>query len=178
MKRILIVICSTVMVCLLAAWPNTARAQGGFEPVAGDAFNRAVPADFYLEGNHIPVEKRNAAVLRNAKGARLVLALLDTSGYSSQIQQKYMGMLITETKVSVCGNTVGVGSYGFGMERPAAATSNAAAPFRIYDQAGQKIGECAAKKDDSVKQPKPLAVTTAEAGKAKLYLGKYVVEIK
>ncbi|HMD83540.1 MAG TPA: hypothetical protein VKO18_02425 [Terriglobia bacterium] len=177
MKKTLMIIGFIVMVCLLAAWPNTARAQGGFELVTGDAFTRAVPADFYLEGNHIPVEKRNAAVLKNAKGARVVLGLIDTTGYSSQIQQKYIGMLISETKISVCGNAIGVGSYGLGLERPAA-TSGADAPFRIYNQAGEKVGECAAKKDDSVKQPKPLEVTAAKVGPAKLYLGKYVIEIK
>jgi hypothetical protein len=177
MKKILMVIGFSVIVCLLAVWPNTVRAQGGFEPVAGDAFNRAVPTDFYLVGEHIPVEKRNATVLKNAAGKRVVLGLIDTSGYSSQIKQKYTGMLITETKLSVCGNTIGVGSYGFGLDRPAP-TSNADAQFRIYDQAGVKVGECAAKKDDSVKQPRPLAVTTAKAGPAKLYLGKYFVEIK
>src|SRR5579872_3867769 len=91
--------------CLALVVPVAARAQGGFAPVAGDAFNRAVPTDFYLVGEHIPVEKRNAAVLKNAKGARVVIALIDTSGYSSQIQQKYTGMLITETKLSVCGNS-------------------------------------------------------------------------
>ena len=107
----------------------------------------------------------------------MVLALLDTSGYSSQIQQKYTGMLITETSISVCGNALGVGSYGFGLERPAA-PSAADAPFRIYNQAGEKVGECAAKKDESVKQPKPLATTTAKGEPAKLYLGKYVIDIK
>ncbi|MGD1103308.1 MAG: hypothetical protein ABSA59_14745 [Terriglobia bacterium] len=177
MKKTLMVIGFIVMVGLLAAWPNTARAQGGFEPVAGDAFNRAVPTDFYLVGEHIPVDKRNAAVLKNAKGARVVMGLIVTTGYSSQIQQKYTGMLITETKLSVCGNAIGVGSYGFGLERPAP-PSNADAPFRIYDQAGEKVGECAAKKDDSVKQPRPLDVATAKGGPAKLYLGKYVIEIK
>ncbi len=177
MKKTLMIIGFIGMVCLLAVWPNTARAQGGFEPVTGVAFDHAVPADFYLEGNHIPVQKRNADVLKNAKGARVVLALLDTSGYSSQIQQKYLGMLITETRISVCGNPLGVGSYGLGMERPAA-TSNANAPFKIYNQAGEKVGECAAKKDDSVKQPTPLAVTTAKDGPTKVYLGKYVLEIK
>jgi hypothetical protein len=85
-------------------------------------------------------------------------------------------MLITETNISVCGNAVGVGSYGFGLERPAA-TSNADAPFRIYNQAGEKVGECAAKKDNSVKQPKPLTVTTGISGPTKLYLGRYVIEI-
>ncbi len=177
MKKTLIVFGFTVMVCLLAAWPNTACAQGGFELVTGEAITRAVPGDFYLEGNRIPVEKRNAVLLKNAQGARVVLGLLDTTGYSSQIQQKYHGMLITETKISVCGNALGVGSYGFGLERPAA-DANADAPFRIYNQAGEKVGECAAKKDDSVKQPRPLAVTTVKAGPAKLYLGKYVIEIK
>jgi hypothetical protein len=177
MKKTLIVFGFTVMVCLLAAWPNSARAQGGFELVTGDAFNRAVPADFYLEGNRIPVDKRNAVLLKNDKGARVVLGIIDTTGYSSQIKQKYTGMLITETKIEVCGNALGVGSYGFGLERPAP-TSNADAPFKIYNQAGEKVGECATKKDDSVKQPRPLAVTTAKGGPAKLYLGKYVIEIK
>ena len=177
MKKTLLVIGCIQLLCLLSVWPSTARAQGGFEVVTGDAFDRAVPADFYLEGNHIPVEKRNSAVLKNAKGARIVLGLIDTTGYSSQIQQKYMGMLITETRISVCGNPIGVGSYGLGMERPAA-TSNADATFRIYNQAGEKVGGCAAKKDGSTGQPKPLAVTAAKGEPAEVSFGKYVVEIK
>ena len=96
----------------------------------------------------------------------MVVGLIDTAGYSSQIKQKYAGMLITETSISVCGTALGVGSYGFGLDRPAA-TSNADATFKIYNQAGEKLGECAAKKDDSIKQPKPLAVTTAKVGRQK-----------
>ena len=177
MKKILTGVAFGVMVCLLAVWPNTALAQGGFESATGDAFNKAVPNDFYLEGNRIPVEKRNAALLKDAKGQRVVVGLLDTTGYSSQIKQKYSGMLITETKISVCGNALGVGSYGFGLDRPAA-TSKADATFKLYNQAGEKVGECASKKDDSIKMPRPLAVVTAKGGPAKLELGKYVVEIK
>ena len=177
MKKYLMGIGFSVMVCLLSVWPSIAVAQDGFESVTGDAFVKAVPGDFYLEGNRIPVEKRNAVLLKNAKGSRLGVGLIDTSGYSSQIKQKYTGMLITETKISVCGNSLGVGSYGFGLDRPAA-TSNADASFKIYNQAGEKLGACAAKKDDSVEQPKPLSVTADKAGPAKLYLGKYAIEIK
>jgi hypothetical protein len=165
------------ILCMLVAWPNAARAQGGFEPVSADAFTRAVPADFYLEGNRIPVEKRNTAVLKNANGARMVIGLIDTTGYSTQIKQKYIGMLITEMPISVCGIAVGVGSYGFGLDRPAP-TSTADAPFKVYNQAGEKLGECAAKKDDSIKQAKPLATITPQGGPAKVYLGKYVIEIR
>src|ERR1035441_3299736 len=114
MKTTLVPVGFLVMAFLLAILPNTLRAQGGFEPVTGDAFTKAVPNDFYLEGNRIPVDKNNAVFLKNAKGARVVLAIIDTSGYSSQIQQKYLGMLISETKLSVCSIAIGVGSYGFG----------------------------------------------------------------
>ena len=104
MKKTLMLICFIAVACSLATWPTPARAQGGYDAITGDAFNHAIPADFYLEGNHIPVEKRNAVFLKNAAGARVVFGLLDTTGYSSQIQQKYVGMLITETKIAVCGN--------------------------------------------------------------------------
>ena len=178
MKRILSAFGLFALAAAVAFWPTPARAQGGFEVVTGEAFVRAVPADFYLEGNRIPVEKpRNAALLKNAKGARVVVALIDTAGYSSQIQQKYVGMLITETGISVCGNKVGVGSYGFGLDRPAP-TSNADAKFKLYNQAGEQMGECAAGKDDSIKQPKPLTVEAHKDSPAKLRLGRYTVEIK
>ena len=160
------------LVCMLAAWSATARAQSNYESVTGEAFTKAVPNDFYLEGNRIPVDKNNAVLLKSAKGARVVLAIIDTTGYSSQIQQKYAGMLITETKLTVCSVTVGVGSYGFGIDRPKA-PSTADAKFNIYNQAGTKLGSCAAKYDDSVQQPKPLAVTGD-----KLYLGKYGLDLK
>jgi hypothetical protein len=177
MKKPLVLMGCLAIAFMLAAWPNPARAQGGFEPVTADAFKHAVPTDFYLEGEHIPVEARNAAVLKSQKGKRVVVALIDTAGYSSQIQQKYIGMLISETKLSVCSIAIGVGSYGFGLNRPAG-ESNADAKFMLYNQAGEKLGECAAKKDESVKQAKPLIVTTAQGAPAKLYLGKYVLEIK
>ena len=39
-------------------------AQSKFEVVAGKAFDSAVPKDFYLEGNAIPTEKRNAVLVK------------------------------------------------------------------------------------------------------------------
>jgi hypothetical protein len=174
-RRIALVLIFTLTVA--ATWPYAADAQGGFESVSGDALVRAVPGDFYLEGNRIPVEKRNAVLLKTGKGSRVVIALIDTTGYSSQIQQKYIGMVITEANISVCGNAIGVGSYGFGLERPPA-TSNGDAHFRLYNQAGEKLAECGTHRDDTVKQPRPLMVVTDRSGTAKLYLGRFGIEIK
>jgi hypothetical protein len=177
MKKSMLLAGSVVVACLVAVSPNSARAQGGFEQVSGDAFNHAVPTDFYLEGEHPPVEKRNAVLLKTNKGARVVVGLIDTTGYSSQFQQKYIGMLISEAKISVCGNSIGVGSYGLGLDRPVP-PSSADAKFMVYNQAGEKVAECSVKKDDSVKPPKPLTVSTAKGAPAKLSLGKYSIEIK
>jgi hypothetical protein len=165
-----------VAFAILVGMPKGTFAQGGFEQMSGKAFESAMPTSFYLEGNSIPVDKLHAALLKTPAGARLVLAKIDTTGYSSQIQQKYVGMIITEGKVSVCSVTLSVGSYGFGLEKPAA--SSEAAKFYVYNQAGEKVGDCAAKKDNTLKQPKPLnIVLTKEAG-ARLYLGRYFVELK
>ena len=166
-----------VAFALLIITPRGACAQAAFEQLTGKAFESAVPNDFYLEGNRIPVEKRNAALLKTPAGARVVLALIDTTGYSSQIQQKYIGMVITEGKVSVCSVSLDVGSYGFGLEKPAA-PSGEEGKFILYNQAGEKVGECGTKKDRGVKQPKPLNIVLSKQVGARLYLGRYFVELK
>lgn len=164
-------------VAILVLGPDRVCAQGAFELVTGKAFDSAMPKDFYLEGNAIPTQKRNAALLKTPAGARVLFALIDTTGYSSQIQQKYEGMVISEGKFSLCGVMVGVGSYGFGRTKPAA-TSNEDAKFFLYNQAGEKIGECAAKKDAQIKQPNPLHVVVGKGQPARLYLGRYWLELK
>jgi hypothetical protein len=166
-----------LVVLAYVALPVLLRAQGSFQAVTGKEFDAALPKDFYLEGNAIPTQKRNAALVKTPAGARVLLALIDTTGYSSQIQQKYEGMLITEGSLSVGGHKLGVGSYGFGYTKPAA-TSSEDAKFFLYNQAGMKIAECAAKKDVKIAQPKPLQVVTAMGPSARLYFGRYWVELK
>lgn len=152
------------------------RAQAGFEVLGAKAFDSALVKDFYLEGNSIPTERRNAALIKTPSGARVELALLDTSGYSSAVQQKYSGMIINEGSISVCGVKLGVGSYGFGTKLPHPSGSGEAQVF-FYDQAGTKIGECSASRDTQLKTPKPLQVMVS-GGKARLYLGVYGLEIE
>jgi len=165
-----------VVIALLVTAPRMTCPQTPFTPLSGKAFESAIPHDFYLEGNRIPVENRNAVLLKTPAGARLVLALIDTTGYSSQIKQKYIGMVITEGKVSIASVPLSVGSYGFGLEKPAAGSSGDA-KFHLYNQAGETVGEGDAKADSALKQPKPLNVVSKDGG-ARLYLGRYFLELK
>src|SRR5438128_4645396 len=142
----------------LCSWPECAFGQSALVQVGGKEFDSAVPRDFYLEGNAIPTEKRNAVLLRTPAGARLLFALIDTTGYSSQIRKKYIGMVIAEGADSVCGVQLGVGSYGFGLDAPPAPGSSEDARFFLYNQAGEKVGDCAAEKDTRIKLPRPLQV--------------------
>src|SRR5262252_2085044 len=79
----------TIVLMLISLVSSVAmlRAQAGFRAVTGKEFESAVPKDFYLEGNAIPVEKRNTVLLKTSSGARVLVGLIDTAGYSSQIQQ-------------------------------------------------------------------------------------------
>lgn len=161
---------------LLMGSESVLQAQAGFEVLGGKAFDSAFVKDFYLEGNSIPTERRNAALIKTPSGTRVEFALLDTSGYSSAVQQKYAGMIISEGSVSVCGVKLGVGSYGFGTKLPHPSGSGDAQVF-FYDQAGAKLGECGASKDTGIKTPRPLQVVVS-GGKARLYLGVYGLDVE
>jgi len=148
----------------------------GMKAVTGKAFDGAMVDHFYLEGNAIPTQKRNAALLEKDGGARLLVGLLDTSGYGTEIQQKYTGLLITEAKAMVGGAELAVGAYGFGLMKPEA--EGGAAKVLFYDVAGQKVAEGTAPYDAAAAQPAPLKVVTAEGQPTRVYLGKYYVDVQ
>jgi len=175
MKTYLIVAASLLLSVMVA---NPASAQGVFKVETGEAFNKVVPKDFVLEENAIPTEKRNSVLALTPSGARVVAGLLDTSGYSSQVREKYLGMLIAEGSLAVCGHQLAVGSYGFGLAKPPGAAEGRAAKFILYNQGGRKVAECPAAWDAKIKGPRPLQVVVNGGGGARLYLGRNWVALK
>ena len=153
---------------LLAVVPGPAQAQ---EKLEGKAFDSACVKDFYLEGNAIPTQKRNTVILKGADGKRMVFGLLDTTGYSADIQAKYAGMMIPERKTMVGGAAVGTGAYGFGLQKGTPAEGPG--KLMVYDVAGAKVGEVAAQWDKALAQPVPLQVLNG-----RLYVGRHWVEVK
>ena len=159
-----------------AACPG-ALAQNGFAVVTGKAFDSAVPKDFYLEGNAIPTEKRNAVLVTTPAGARALFALIDTAGYAASITTKYVGMLITEGNISVCGHTIGVGSYGFGWALPGTGVDEPG-KFALFNQAGAPVFDCTTPRQGDLKLPRPLQVIVSRDGSARLYHGKHYVALQ
>lgn len=171
---------SLSLVCLLLLGLCTSGVAGvragQFAIITGKPLNQAIPRDFYLEGNAIPVEKRNAVLIKTPAGARTLIALIVTAGFASEIQQKYSGMLISEGHLSICGKDVGIGSYGFGMHR-LGGSRNQLAEFALYNQAGGQVVECEMKKDLRTRAPRPVRVVIESSRSARLYLGRYWVEL-
>ena len=153
---------------LTALVPAPASAQ---EKLEGKAFDAAYVKDFYLEGNAIPTQKRNAVILKGADGKHMVFGLLDTTGYSAELQQKYAGMMILERKTMVGGTAVGAGAYGFGLQKPT--PPEGPGKLIVYDVGGAKVGEAAAQYDAALAQPVPL-----QFANGRLYVGRHWVEIK
>lgn len=153
-------------------------AQGKFEAaMSGKEFDSAVPKDFYLEGSAIPTEKRNAILVKTPSGSRAVFALIDTTGYAASITAKYVGMVITEGDLTLCGHKVTVGSYGFGWTLPGTGV-NAPGRFVLYNQGGAPVADCTAERQADLKQPRPLQVVVAADGSARLYHGKHYIGLK
>lgn len=159
------------IVLLLSA--GIAGQEQRLEPQTGKAFEDAAIDSFYLEGLAIPVQKRNTVLLTKGD-IRVLVGLLDTSGYSTDIQQKYIGMLITEGDIQVGGQRLSMGSYGFGIQ----AKEGQESELLIYNLAGKKAGQARVMQDADLRGPRPLQVITTQDRPARLYLGRHWVELR
>jgi hypothetical protein len=176
MRRLSAVVCLFPLFFAIANVDARAQ-QNQFQVITGKDFEGAVPGQFYLEGQAIPVQKRNAALIETPGEVRTLFALLDTSGYGTDVTEKYKGMIITEGGLSIGGNALPVGSYGLGV-KAAGATADAPKTFVVYNQAGAKVFECPASRDTELKRPRPLQVIAGKAGAARLYLERDWVELQ
>jgi hypothetical protein len=129
---------------------------------------QVVPTSYFFAGQSAPVQLRNSVAIRMPDGHLVLAGLVDTSGYSSDVQQKYQGFFITESKLDVEGKEIGPGQYGFGF---------ANGKFRLMDVANNDLLEATFHQDDQLKRPVPLKAAEAE-GAYRLYAGKKYVTLK
>jgi hypothetical protein len=137
--------------------------------LTGDEVKKMTPAEFFFRGQKAPVQVRNAAGLQLATGAVVLAALVDSSGYSTAIQQKYQGLLITEVKLKVGDADLTPGQYGFGFI--------ADNKFVVMDVGNNDVLSVAHQTDAALPRPVPLKMVEAD-GAYRLYAGKKWVGIK
>jgi hypothetical protein len=129
---------------------------------------KITPSHYFYAGQVAPVQMRNAAAFRTANGKVVLAALVDVSGYSSAIAEKYQGLLLTDGTVEVAGKTLAPGSYGIG--------SAPDGKFVITDIGGNVLASSDFTADSALKRPVPLKMA-ADGDHVRLYLGKKYVTI-
>jgi hypothetical protein len=137
--------------------------------LSADEVKKAVPTEYFFRGQKAPVQSRNAVGFQLANGKMALAALVDASGYSTAIQQKYQGLLITEVKLNIGGSELAPGQYGFGF--------TADGKFAVMDVANNDVLSAASQADHALQRAVPLKLMEDGEG-YKLYAGKKWVGIK
>src|ERR1017187_2664130 len=130
-------------------------AQAGAQVLTSDQVKKIAPSSYFFAGQSAAAQLRNTAGLKNGAGKVVLAGLVDTSGYSTAIAEKYQGFLITETKLSLDGSTLDPGEYGIGFKD---------GKFMVMNVAGTDVISIASQSDDTLKHPVPLKFEKDGAG--------------
>ena len=152
-----------VILSVAAFASGGAAAQGGVVVLEGAELARVVPTGFYFEGQSAPTQTRNTAAAKFATDRYVIVGIVDTSGYSSDVRAKYQGFLITDSPVRVGGQELGTGAYGFGFTNDG--------HLNILDLGGKQVLSSPTTKDTKIKRPRPILFTT-DAGGVRFYSGR------
>lgn len=79
------------------------------------AAGKIMPATVFFRGQTATTQERNSCGVHFANGKFMLAALVDTSGYATEVAQKYQGYLLTEVPLDFGGHRLVPGAYGFGF---------------------------------------------------------------
>ena len=158
---------AAAILLLSIAFASAAAQQDGVV-VSGAEFTKVIPSTFYFEGQSAPTQMRNAAAARFGAKRYVIVGMVDTSGYSSEVRAKYEGFFITDSPIMLGDSKVGVGAYGFGFSNDG--------KLNLFDVGGNKFLSVSTSTDKDLKRPRPLTMTKI-AGGIRLYSGKSYVTV-
>jgi hypothetical protein len=143
-----------------------ALAQAGNSVLSVADATKMLPPAVYFKGQSATTQLRNSGGVKFADGMYMLAVMVDTSGYSSDVQQKYQAYFITEVPIKVEGKKLPAGIYGVGFVGD---------KFVVLDVGAHDLLQVDAHSDAGLKRPRPLEVVAADGGGFRLYEGrKYV----
>ena len=156
----------------LSAHPQSAASSSAAKDIlltSADVGNKLLPEKVFFRGQIAPVQARNSGGVRYADGFLVFAGLVDSSGYSTGIREKYQSYLINEVPVEIGGQTLKPGAYGIGFLE--------GNKFVVMDLGANDVLQAASTKDTEMKHPVPLQfVAGSAAGNFRLYHGRDYVE--
>ena len=145
---------------------RSGQAQAGDTVLSAAEMSKLLPASVYFKGQSATTQVRNSGGVKFADGLYALAVMVDTSGYSSEVAQKYQAYFITETPIKIEGHDLPAGIYGVGFI--------AESKFVVLDVGAHDLFTVSSHKDEGMKRPTPLKVVV-EGGGFRLYAGRNYV---
>lgn len=148
--------------------PATAPAQGSAGTVLKPAeTEKLLPDKVYYKGQSATIQIRNSGGIKFSDGSYVLATMVDTSGYSSDVQAKYQAYFITESNIKIGGHDLAAGIYGLGFVGD---------KLIVTDVGAHDLFTVPSVQDAAIKRPTPMQVIADQAGGFRLYsLRHYVV---
>ena len=132
---------------------------------------KIMPPTVFFRGQSASVQLRNIFGLRFPDGALMLAGLVDSSGYSSGIKEKYQGYILSEAALTIEGMTLPAGAYGFGF-----LANNV---FVVMGLGAHDVLKAPDQTDAALSRPRPLMIVAGQhAGSYRLYGGRKFVSIR
>jgi len=171
MKRAVRTLLLLGLAAIAVAQSDSAKPEAKPTPgvlAAADA-HRLIPPSFFYAGQTAPVQSRNSGAYRSANGKLMLAALVDNSGYSSAIAEKYQGFIATDGKIKIGGKELSPGAYGIG--------ALADGSFVVTDLGANTLFSVTFENDAELKRPVPLKFVQ-QGTSVRLYLGRRFVTVE
>lgn len=133
---------------------------------------KVFPTSVFFKGQTASIQGRNSGGVRLADQRLVLFSLVDSSGYSSQVQERYQAYLLTEAVLEIDGHRLPPGAYGCGFPSEGS--------FVVMDLGGHDLFLAHAQHDANMHRPTPLQIqtTVSEAGLYRLYAGRNFVTFR
>src|SRR5581483_2248930 len=141
-------------------------------PVSEQRLKQLLPATVFIDGENVPTQERNAAMVALPNGKILIASLIDTAGYSSAYQEKYSGVVLSQTGFTLGSKSFDAGAYAFGRKKDGDNVT-----LILYNVGGDPLAQLTTAKQDNLRPLKPLQIVVADDGSARLYLGPYYIAL-
>ncbi len=148
---------------------QTSDAAAASSPIlSATEAGRILPSSVFFQGQSATVQARNSSGIRFGKESFLLVTLVDTSGYSTSIQQKYQAYLITQEPIEIGGHRLAPGAYGCGFI--------AGSKFVVMDIGAHDLFTVSSMHDAALRRPTPLQILPS-GNHYRLYEGRSYVEL-
>jgi hypothetical protein len=146
---------------------TSAVAQNGGAVLTVAETTKLLPASVFFRGQSATTQLRNSGGVKFSDGMFVLATLVDTSGYSSDVSQKYQAYFITEVPIKIEGHDLAAGIYGIGFIP--------GQKFIVLDVGAHDLFTVASHSDADMKRPTPLKIV-ADGSNFRLYEGRNYID--